>query len=461
MRKIKVGFLPLYVKLYDDVVPGLRPRLEAFYETMAKKLEEQGMDVVRAPFCRLEGEFLKTVADFEEAGAQCIVTLHMAYSPSLECVKALTETTLPIVIMDTTETYGFDPMVDPDELMYNHGIHGVMDMCNLLLRNSKQYAIAAGHYLHSDVVERTCGYVRAAVAAHAVNGIKVGTYGGEFAGMGDFQAGKRELKEWFGIDLVEADDEEIKAIRATITDADVDAEIAFDDANYERAEVLNETNYRENTKDCLTIRKWIDKHGLNAFSMNFLKFTAESGLKSVPFLEACKAMTRGIGYAGEGDALDAAIMGAIYKAYDQASFCEIFCPDWKGNSFMISHMGEMNYAVSDIKPQLNNVAFNYTNAAAPVVGYAKFRGGKAIYANICRDAEGYCMVITPIEMLDVKEDSFKKSMRGWFKPSTTVADLLECLSIYGATHHSLLIYDASVEEIEYFATLLGMKVITL
>ena len=461
MRKIKVGFLPLYVKLYDDVVPGLRPRLEAFYETMAKKLEEQGMDVVRAPFCRLEGEFLKTVADFEEAGAQCIVTLHMAYSPSLECLKALTETTLPIVIMDTTETYGFDPMVDPDELMYNHGIHGVMDMCNLLLRNSKQYAIAAGHYLHSDVVERTCGYVRAAVAAHAVNGIKVGTYGGEFAGMGDFQAGKRELKEWFGIDLVEADDEEIKAIRATITDADVDAEIAFDDANYERAEVLNETNYRENTKDCLTIRKWIDKHGLNAFSMNFLKFTAESGLKSVPFLEACKAMTRGIGYAGEGDALDAAIMGAIYKAYDQASFCEIFCPDWKGNSFMISHMGEMNYAVSDIKPQLNNVAFNYTNAAAPVVGYAKFRGGKAIYANICRDAEGYCMVITPIEMLDVKEDSFKKSMRGWFKPSTTVADLLECLSIYGATHHSLLIYDASVEEIEYFATLLGMKVITL
>lgn len=461
MKKIKVGFLPLYVKLYDDVVPDLRPRLEAFYETMAKKLEEQGMDVVRAPFCRLEGEFLKTVSDFEDAGAQCIVTLHMAYSPSLECVKALTETTLPIVIMDTTETYEFDPMVDPGELMYNHGIHGVMDMCNLLLRNNKQYAIAAGHYLHSDVVERTCGYVRAAVAAYALNGIKVGTYGGEFAGMGDFQAGKRELMEWFGIDLIEADDEEIKAIRAAITDAEVDAEIAFDDANYERAEELNEVNYRENTKDCLAIRKWIDKHGLNAFSMNFLKFTAESGLKSVPFLEACKAMTRGIGYAGEGDALDAAIMGAIYKAYDQASFCEIFCPDWKGNSFMISHMGEMNYAVSDIKPQLHNVAFNYTNAAAPVVGYAKFRGGKAIYANVCRDAEGYCMVITPIEMMDVKEDTFTKSMRGWFMPHCTVADLLEGLSTYGATHHSLLIYDATVEEIEYFATLLGMKVITL
>lgn len=461
MKKIKIGFLPLYVKLYDDVVDGLRPRMEAFYETVAKKLEEQGMEVLRSPFCRLESEFLASVADFENQGAQCLVTLHIAYSPSLECVKALTETPLPIVVMDTTETYEFDPMVDPGELMYNHGIHGVMDMCNLLLRNNKQYAIAAGHYLHSDVVERTCSYVRAAVAANALNGIKVGTYGGEFAGMGDFQAGKRELKEWFGVDLIEADDAEIKEIRDAITDAEVDAEIAFDDANYERAEVLNEVNYRENTKDCLAIRKWIDKHGLNAFSMNFLKFTAESGLKSVPFLEACKAMTRGIGYAGEGDALDAAIMGAIYKAYDQASFCEIFCPDWKGNTVMISHMGEMNYNVSDIKPQLNNVAFNYTNAAAPVVGYAKFRGGKAIYANVCRDAEGYCMVITPIEMLDVKEDTFKKSMRGWFKPSVTVADLLEGLSINGATHHSLLIYDASVEEIAYFASLLGMKVITL
>ena len=38
MQKIKIGFLPLYIKLYDDTSPELRPRLEKFYEQMALSL---------------------------------------------------------------------------------------------------------------------------------------------------------------------------------------------------------------------------------------------------------------------------------------------------------------------------------------------------------------------------------------------------------------------------------------
>ena len=30
MKKVKIGFLPLYVKLYDDGAPKMRTRIEAF-----------------------------------------------------------------------------------------------------------------------------------------------------------------------------------------------------------------------------------------------------------------------------------------------------------------------------------------------------------------------------------------------------------------------------------------------
>ena len=209
------------------------------------------------------------------------------------------------------------------------------------------------------------------------------------------------------------------------------------------------------------MRKWIEAEKLDAFSMNFMGVNAETGIQSVPFLEACKAMDRGIGYAGEGDAMDAAVMGAIYHAYEDASFVEIFCPDWKNNMIFISHMGEMNYKLSNMKPQLRNASCNYTSAKSPVVAYARFRGGNAVYANICRDENGYCMVIAPVEMVDVKEDNFPSSMRGWMKPSVSVARFLEFLSENAATHHSILVYDASVEEISHFGKLLGMRIITL
>ena len=44
MKKAKIGFMPLYIKLYDDVgLAELRERLEPFYETMAKGFEEHGI----------------------------------------------------------------------------------------------------------------------------------------------------------------------------------------------------------------------------------------------------------------------------------------------------------------------------------------------------------------------------------------------------------------------------------
>ena len=41
MKKTKIGFLPLYIKLYDDCGSGAaaRPFLEPFYELLACELE--------------------------------------------------------------------------------------------------------------------------------------------------------------------------------------------------------------------------------------------------------------------------------------------------------------------------------------------------------------------------------------------------------------------------------------
>jgi len=458
MRKIKIGFLPLYIKLYDDTCPSLRPKLEEFYETMALKLEEKGFTVLRTPFCRLEQEFREAVSGYEAQNADCIVTLHMAYSPSLEAKQALLHTELPVIVMDTTMTYAFGPEQDPDEIDYNHGIHGVMDFCNILKRGGKTYAIAAGHCDHSDVVTETAQYIRAAAAAKNVRGSRVGVFGGCFSGMGDFQVTPAELRQRFGVEMIEASNDEIREITRSVTEEEIEAEIRADHEFFDYPERIEEEVYKSNTRACLAIRKWIETHTLDAFSVNFLKACPAYGLDTMPFLEACKAMARGIGYAGEGDAMDAIFAGALIRAYKAASFVEIFCPDWKDNRIFISHMGEMNYNVAAAKPEIRMRKSNYTDSVMPVAGYACYRPGNAVYLNIYRDETDYCLVASAVEMANVRnDDNFRSAIRGWMKPHIPVSDFLRKLSEHGATHHSILVYDVKPEQILYFGKLLGMK----
>jgi L-arabinose isomerase len=146
MVKLKIGLLLLYLELYDELVPGLRPRIEKFAGIIEEKLKKRKVEVLSAPICRVDDEFKKNVKLFENQKVDAIVTLHLAYSPSLESIDALSKTKIPIIILDTTSEYDFGDNIGPEEIMYNHGIHGVQDMCSMLLRKKKDFFIEAGHY---------------------------------------------------------------------------------------------------------------------------------------------------------------------------------------------------------------------------------------------------------------------------------------------------------------------------
>jgi len=453
---VKIGLLPLYIELYDIIGSPYRPRLEPFYDNVASLFEQRGISVEKSEFCRLKDEFDNAIKSFEEAGVDAIVTLHMAYSPSLESIDALTATSLPVIVLDTTETLEFGQMQNPKEIGFNHGIHGVMDMCSMLKRNKKPYAIAAGHYQESDVIDRVCGFVKAAVAAKALCNAKAARVGGGFAGMGDFLVPNEELKERFGIEVDEISPEEISDIRNVVTDSEIDAEIADNEAKYEIPDGVIADDYREYIKSCVAMHKCLENGAYTAFTVNFRNV---AGIELMPFIEACKAMERGIGYAGEGDVLTASFAGALLKAHPETSFVEIFCPDWKNNTLFLSHMGEVNYRIADLKPTLCRGKGEGNQAYK---AYTRMKPGKGVYINISRDADDYQLFIAKGEMVAEGEDNFVNSMRGWMKPTGyTTGEFLELHSKHGATHHSIFVYGASVEELEYFGKLLGMKIVTL
>ena len=462
MNKIKIGLMCLYIKLYDDCkLQEIRDRSEAFYEKLAQALEGEGFEVVRNPICCVKDEFQACVDKFEAEGVQCMVTWHAAYSPSLESIDVLAATKLPIVVLDTTETLDFSPTSDPAEINMNHGIHGVMDMTNMLMRRGKPYAIAAGHYPTSDVIKKTAGLVRSAAGAVSLKGTKVGTIGGSFDGMVDFLISDKELLETFGVTAVYAKGDELTALRNEVTDEEIKAEIEYDMANFQPISEISAETHEKTERNCLAVRKWIEKEDLSEFTVKFREIRPENGIVVMPFVEASKAMARGVGYAGEGDVLTASITGALMRGFPETAFVEIFCPDWKNGSVCLSHMGEINLALTAQKPEIKEIPFVFGEADDPVVCYGCYKSGEAVFVNVYRDEDKYNMLISPVEMLDNEGDKFAGTVRGWMKPKMPLGDFLEKISRAGVTHHSSLVYNASLEELEFFGKILGLNVVVV
>jgi L-arabinose isomerase len=243
------------------------------------------------------------------------------------------------------------------------------------------------------------------------------------------------------------------------------------------------------------VRRWLEQERLTAFTMNFLAIDRASGLPTVPFLEASKAMARGIGYAGEGDVLTAALVGALASVYPETTFTEMFCPDWANDRIFISHMGEMNINLAAEKPRLAEKRYSFIATGHPVVAVGRFRPGEAVLVNLApgRD-DAYTLIIAPVTMLDVDGkpvlwpacpfgrlslscgqaqgassvarhrgtgDEMADTIHGWFRPDLPLVDFLAAYSRLGGTHHSALVYGDVAGEVAGFGEMMDWRVKTL
>ena len=438
MSRIKIGYLPLYIKLYDDSNPHYRDPMVAHMKTLISMLESEGLEVVAADVCRIKPEFEAAAKLFNDEDVDAVVTQHLAYSPSLESIDALLSIKAPLIVLDTTPDYELLSKAGYySGISNNHGIHGVQDMCNLLRQRGRHYEICAGHALHSEVIAEVAGMCRAAKVKKNYDTARVGSVGGSFHGMGDFFIRPEDYKARIGADVVYMDNDAVKKYVAAVTDEEVAAEVAWDDAHF-TSEITNPETYRAAVRSGLAVRKWAEDEKLTACTVNFLSL-------------------------GEGDVLTAGLVGALRAVYPNTTFTEMFCPDWKEDVILLNHMGETNLNLAKWRPVLRTLPFNYNSCGETASAYGCMRAGKAVFCNVAPKGEGFTMTVAPVEMLDagLEFGAYRNAIQGWLKPPKPVKEFLKEFSMAGGTHHSALVYDVDLAEIQAFGRMMGFEVVTI
>ena len=462
-----IGLLPLYLKLYDKTAPDRRHKFEPFLATIRQAFERSGIAVTAGAICCVEPEFRHEIAQFERAGVDLIVGVHLAYSPSLESAGPLGDTAIPLLLLDTTMDYDFGLAVDPTRISFDHGIHGVQDLASVLRRNKRPFQIVAGHVIESDVMKKAAAVARAAYAVRRFRQTRAMRIGESFRGMGDFAVDPMVLHSVFGIEVDTVGIDDLSNEIGRVTQNEVAEEIRLDRERF-HVEAKEETHERS-IRVSLGIRRLLEqgsrgslaRPGYSAFSMNFPAFDrADRPADTVPFLEASKAMARGLGYGGEGDVLSACLVGALSAAFGETTFTEIFCPDWKGDSLFLSHMGEVNPTIAADTPRLIELDFPYTDARNPAVLVCAFKPGAATLVNMAPGPDdSFGLIASEIEVLgDAMHPGIRDSIRAWIRTSCPLGTFLEQYSRLGGTHHSALVYGRQSEATKAFASFAGMLV---
>jgi len=454
----RIGLVPLYLELYDRSLPELRSEQGAFLERAAEGLRAAGLEVAVAPICCVRSDVEAALRSFAALPPDLIVTLHLAYSPSLESADPLAAQELPVLMLDITPDAEFGPDVDPARLLHNHGIHGVQDLAAVLRRRGKPYRVVAGPASSPEVFRRALEHARAARAAKALRSMRALRIGRPFAGMGDFQVEEATLRRRLGIEVQEIRAADIIPDAEAVSDEEIEAEMERDRKSF--LVDAPEEVHRSTTRAGLGLRRHLEGGRFGAFSMSFLAFDRSEGpLSTVPFLEASKAMARGIGYAGEGDVLTASLVGALASGFGSTTFTEMFCPDWKGGTVFLSHMGEFNPELAAGKPRLYEKPFPFTPARNPACLACAPRPGPWTLVNLAPGPEeSFRLIVAPVDVLgDGTHPGFRDWVRGWMRPRVPLEEFLEEFSRLGGTHHSALVLGDHAEGIEALAGHLGIE----
>ena len=456
----KGGLLPLMLELYDRSAPDLKPQQAQFAQQVADMLSHEA-EIAVADVCNTRQQVEAAVHDFEAKDCDAIMVLHLSYAPSLISASALTRTSLPLLLLNTTPAARMGADLTRPDIMANHGIHGAQDLANILLRTGKMYHIVSGHCSDPDVIDRAVRWCRAAMTARFWRRMRVGRIGDPFEGMGDFSVDLTELQTVIGPQVILVPPQEVAELAQQVPAEQVEAEVKADLERFAPVRDLDPEAHAVSARAGLGLRAAVQKHGLDAISMHFMAFNNVPAIGAVPFLGISKLQAEGVGYAGEGDVVCASLVAAMARRFGQAGFTEMFCPDWSGNEVLMAHMGECNPELAAEKPVLKTAPFPYGELGEPVVAVGGMAPGAATLVNLVGIGEGEFRLtvaeveVTEFPLLDLTMPHFK------IRPAVPLGDFLTRYSEAGGSHHLAIVRGHVAEDVIALAELVGLGCVVI
>jgi L-arabinose isomerase len=458
MTRAKVGLLGLMLDLYDRL-PDLKPGMARFAAELAETLSPFA-EVDFPGVCNTRQQVDQAVAHFETDQKDLILVVLLTYAPSHIALPALKHTALPILIFNTQRLFAVTPGTSSQDTTDNHGMHGVQDLANVLLRAGREFHIVTGHYQDPRTLAEVKAWCDAARTVRFIRHMRIGLLGYPMQGMGDFGVDETALLAQVGVQVQRLAMKTVADRARNAPQAEIERQMMADRQAFQFQADITPAEHEASARLEWALRQVLREADLQGFAAHFVAVNEEGWLDTLPFLAASKLLGEGYGFGGEGDVTSAAAVALMSALAGAANFTEMFTMDFAGNAALMMHMGEGNWKMArkdepvhllrstlglfDLRVDPLLLAFSLEPGDATLVSLTTLANGKLQFVV----AEGEVVDFT--YLADLGRPHFK------FRPTGDLCDFLTRYSLAGGTHHQALAYGRWAGTLEKIAALLGI-----
>ncbi|MDD3726317.1 MAG: hypothetical protein PHI44_03895 [Candidatus Ratteibacteria bacterium] len=140
MKGCKTGVMGLTLGIYKKNLPSLMPRLENFSREINEAISKIS-ETVHYPIAWNKKTVLEGLSRFEKERVDGLVLIFLSYSPSMDILPLFQKTKIPVLIWNTQKLDRISSSFSSQDVLENHGMHGVQDLASVLLREKINFLL--------------------------------------------------------------------------------------------------------------------------------------------------------------------------------------------------------------------------------------------------------------------------------------------------------------------------------
>src|SRR3954454_24978034 len=436
----RIGVLGVMQHLYDAMLPGITERQAAYAGDVAGALGEDATVVVSSPV-KDRDQVERAMRELEGAGLGGLLVVMLTYGPAMNVARSLAETRLPVCVVNTQPVAEVSTSWDMADLTYNQGIHGAQDTANALVRAGRPFGVVTGDWRSASFADDVGRWSRAAAAVTRWRALKVAVFGYSMNGMGDIHVDLHTLLTALGprVDALATG-----ALHRAATEAEpgVVAQLLEDEnGRFEVDPRLTVPEREDHARMQIGLERILSEGGYDAYSTHFGAIAEDGRFGRLPLAAASSLMARGYAYAAEGDAVTAALMAAARTLLGPTQFTEMYAMDFARDAFLMSHMGEGNWALAraDRPVRLIKRSLGIGGLDDPPTFLFQYETGPCTLAALLALPDGrFRLVVSEGEILDTEELPGLEMPYGFFRPASGVRACADGWLGAGGPHHQVL-----------------------
>lgn len=459
-KKIKVGlFTGGYFEYWRMYPETLQKNVESDMNRVRENFKKRFENVVCSDMVDTLDAAEAAARLFKKEDIDVLIIAYGTYLPdfmTMHVINALSD--VPVVFFSVQNTDSIDTESDYEHSLRNSSTIGIAQITGTMRKLGRDYRIVVGCIDDRRAYDKISVYIKAVQAISDLKESNIGVIGNVFRGMYDLELSKTFLKSAFDVNVIYIQSGHLLAEWEKVEESEV-KEASAKLLKRFKARGITENDVMRAIRLAIAMRRLAERFRLNAMCFLDQHFVQKQTLTTARIGASLLMEETDMTVACEGD-LGGLVTMMLMKSISgyPALMAEWGEYDLELNSCLVmGHgIGVPSLAKSDDDITLTRTPEEWGFEGGGLNYELIVKPGPATIAHVIETAEGYKMIVSPANSIDMKPLPYNE-LHAMMQVKTPIKQYLESVFDSGVTHHCIVgLTDMSKELLEA-AKLLKLK----